>query len=157
MQKHMEIMALHRYYVHTTLMKQRFEEELAKGEYIVDGHEDPIKNFILTGLNLGVMPVGTYMEYWYGGLYVVCEGWKDIGLSDPAVDALLADPKIEALRRFRNAAFHFQRDYLSQKKNDFVSTDGSVPYIREVSKELDRWFLEYIRGRGGVAESTTNG
>jgi len=138
----MEIMSLHRYYIHTTLMKKQFEEELLKGDHVVTEYDDLAKNIIVTGLKLGAMPVGTYMEYWYGGLFVVCEGWQELQLKDEVLDKLLDDPKLETLRRFRNATFHFQRDYLTSKKSGFIEADGSVAYIRELSKEQTPRFVE---------------
>jgi len=33
-----------------------------------------------------------FMSYWYATLYVIAEGWQDLGLTDPAVDVLLTDP-----------------------------------------------------------------
>jgi len=145
--QHMEIMSLHGYYIHTTLMKKRYEEELLKGDHVVTEYDDPAMNIIVTGLKLGAMPVGTYMEYWYGGLFAVCEGCQELRLTDEVLDKLLDDPKLETLRRFRNAAFHFQRDYLSSKKTEFIEADGSVAYIRELSKEFGRWFRDYIPAR----------
>lgn len=32
---------------------------------------------------------GIFMSYWYGGLYVVIEGWKELGLHDPEIDQLI--------------------------------------------------------------------
>lgn len=144
-QEHMQIATLHRYYIHTTLLKQHFESELMKGEYITTEHKDPTMNAVMTAMKLRVMPVGTFMEYWYGGLYVVCEGWKDLGLKDQAIDKLLDDPKLELLRRFRNAAFHYQKDYLSTKYLEFTGDSESVEYVRSLSKELGRWFLNWFK------------
>jgi hypothetical protein len=49
-----------------------------------------------------------YLAYWLGGLYVVIEGWKDQGFSDPTIDDLLTDEKrVDLLRRYRNGAFHY--------------------------------------------------
>src|SRR5215216_841211 len=43
----------------------------------------------------------TYVSYWYAALYVVIEGWKDLSLRDPTIDALLAATHTDTLRRFR--------------------------------------------------------
>jgi len=155
--RNMAIRSLHRYYIHTTLLKKKFEEETLKASHIVTEHDDPEMNTVLTGINLGVMPVGTYMEYWYGGLYVVCEGWKDLGLEDDTIDNLLENELLDSLRLFRNSVFHFQQDYCSPKKNSFINSPGSVDYIRNLSEELGRWFLDWIKSNQAEAGKSTNG
>jgi Resolvase, N terminal domain len=56
-----------------------------------------------------------YMSYWYGGLYVVIEGWQELSLSDAVIDATLQSPNVDLLRRYRNGVFHFQRDYNDER------------------------------------------
>lgn len=48
-----------------------------------------------------------YMLYWFGGLFVVAEGWKELNVNDPAIDKMLSE-HWDSLRLFRNAVFHFQ-------------------------------------------------
>lgn len=156
----MAIRSLHRYYIHTTLLKKKFEEEAQKGDHIVTSHDDPEMNTVLTGINLGVMPVGTYMEYWYGGLYVVCEGWKDLKLEDSEIDRLLKDKLFDSLKLFRNSVFHFQKDYCSLKKNSFINSERSVDYVRSLSEELGRWFLDWMKenkSKNGESNNRING
>jgi len=153
----MQILTLHRYYIHTTLMKKQFEAELAKGEHIVTEHDDPAKNVIMTGIKLRAMPVGTFMDYWYGGLFVVCEGWKELKLQDDAINQLLDDPKLDLLKRFRNAAFHYQKDYLNPKHQGLIDDRESVKYVRSLSQELGRWFLEHLRDRKTTPKEQTKG
>jgi hypothetical protein len=50
------------------------------------------------------------MSYWYAALYVVIEGWRDLGLADATIDALLQSPNVDLLKRYRNGVFHFQKD-----------------------------------------------
>ena len=53
---------------------------------------------------------------WYSLLYVVVEGYRELGCHDTHVDAFLAnDQYVTALRLFRNATFHYQTDPLSPK------------------------------------------
>ena len=56
---------------------------------------------------------GLYFFYYFGALYVVIEGFRDPKLNDDAVENFLKSPHTEALRRSRNGAFHFQREYLT--------------------------------------------
>lgn len=94
-----------------------------------------------------IKPAGTFMAYWYSSLFVVCEGWKDLKLSDPTTDALLADPNLEILRRFRNGACHYQPDYLDPRFMDFQSAPGTVKWIRDLSGAFGTWFLAKINAK----------
>ena len=67
------------------------------------------------------------MSLWYGGLYVVIEGWKELGLSDPHVDDLLRSSNVELLKRYRHGTFHFQRD-LSPAGSRGTSSSGISGY-----------------------------
>ena len=56
------------------------------------------------------------LEVFYALLYVVVEGYNELGCQDSSVDSLLARPGfLEAFRRFRNAIFHFQEAIVSPK------------------------------------------
>jgi hypothetical protein len=61
---------------------------------------------------------GLYMFHYYGALYVVVEGFRELELQDNTVETLLTSPNTDALRRTRNGTFHFQRDYFSPKLLD---------------------------------------
>ena len=56
-----------------------------------------------------------YLSYWYAGLYVVCEGWQELKLSDPEILDLLKSPHLEVLKRFRNGVYHYQADYFDKR------------------------------------------
>jgi hypothetical protein len=83
-----------------------------------------------------------YMSYWYAGLYVVIEGWRDLKFSDPVIDNLLQSPNVQLLRRYRNGTFHFQREYFDERFTDFTSSTGTVVWVRNLNTEFGRYFLE---------------
>jgi hypothetical protein len=87
----MSAVTLHRYYIWANRMRTHFDEVISKG--MLDGKAE-IESFL-------------YMSYWYGGLYVVIEGWRELKLTDNTIDILLQSPNVELLRRYRNAVFHF--------------------------------------------------
>ena len=91
-----------------------------------------------------------YMSYWYGGLYVVIEGWQALKLSDPVIDPLLQSPNVDLLRRYRNGVFHFQKKYYDNRFIDFI-TDGknTVEWFRSLNREFGRWFLEWFSQNNG--------
>lgn len=135
-------MALHRYYIWSTIMRDHFESVLtSKG--MTPMHDPKWKESILQWIS---GTAGAYMSYWYGGLYVVCEGWEELKLSDPTIDVLIQHPNLSLLKRYRNGAFHFQKDYFDARFYEFISDRSSVTWVRGLSDELGRWFLEYIRG-----------
>ena len=68
-----------------------------------------------------------FMSYWSATLYVVAEGWQKLGLTDPVIDALLADPHLALLKQYRHGVFHFQADYFDKRYRDF--TDLGQPAI----------------------------
>jgi hypothetical protein len=70
-----------------------------------------------------------YLSYWYAGLYVVCEGWQELKLSDAQIDALLQSPHLEFLKRFRNGVYHYQADYFDKRFMDAL--------VR--GEDFDRW------------------
>jgi hypothetical protein len=50
----------------------------------------------------------SYMHLWMALLYVVADGFKELQLKDPKVNALL-DAHLDELRVFRNSVFHYQK------------------------------------------------
>jgi len=126
-------------------MKKHFEAELVKDDFIETCYDSPEMNVIMTGVKMMSLPVGTFMEYWYGGLQVIVEAWDALGLEDEEIDRLVADPKATHLRRFRNSAFHYQPDYLSPKRQEILNDPDSVEYVRALSNEFGRWFLDYFK------------
>ncbi len=86
-----------------------------------------------------------YMSYWYAGMYVVVEGWRDLRLSDSRIDELLNSPNTNLLKRYRHGVFHFQRKYWDERFIEFIR-DGekAVKWIGELRKEFSRFFLEEL-------------
>ncbi len=86
-----------------------------------------------------------YMSYWYGGLYVVIEGWKRLKLVDVAVDQLLESRNVGLLKRYRHGVFHFQPKYNDKKFLDFiVEGENCVEWIRQLNQEFGRFFLQWF-------------
>jgi hypothetical protein len=60
---------------------------------------------------------------------------------------------VQTLRRYRNGAFHFQRDYFDNRFLGFIGADESARRISELREAFSRWFLSYFAWlkEGGVA------
>ena len=85
-----------------------------------------------------------YLSYWYAGLFVVCEGWQELKLSDPEIDGLLASPNLELLKRFRNGV------YLNSPTIDVLLAAGLEPTLdawlemNEAAETFDYELLESL-------------
>ena len=93
---------------------------------------------------------GIFMSYWYSSIYVVIEGFKELKLQDAKIEALLQSPNVKALQLYRNATFHFQKEYLSPKMNQFMQSKDSVSWIRSLTEAFGEFFL------GEVSKLTKN-
>ncbi len=126
--------SLHRYFIWCDRMRVHLEAVLEKAEPTGNPGLD-IEHFM-------------YMSYWYGGLYVVVEGWKELGLHDAEIDKLLDSPNVDLLRRYRNGVFHFQKDYFDNRFYDFMTVGAdTVKWIRSLRDEFSRWFLNWAKSR----------
>lgn len=134
--KQQPIFSLHRYYVWANRMRTHFDEKLpVLAEQLKSGSTTVTNEQIEAYL---------YMSYWYAGLYVVIEGWRQLRLVDPVVDGLLKSPNVGLLKRYRNGVFHFQRDYYDKRFTDFMAEGQSaVDWVRELNRELGAFFLRW--------------
>jgi hypothetical protein len=81
------------------------------------------------------------MSVWYSLLFVVVEGYIELGCHDGEVDALLANEEyVNLLRRFRNATFHYQGDLLSPKLGEFLAAKDSSQWIHNINRALKTFF-----------------
>jgi len=91
---------------------------------------------------------GIFMSHWYGSLYVVIEGWRELKLNDPRINQLLLSPNVKLLKEFRNGTFHFRRNYFDDKLFAFQKSPDAVPWVRSLTDEFGDYFL-----RESAAES----
>ena len=106
------------------------------GEALIRGELSPIMLFH--------SPPGICLMYVYSALYVVIEGWQDLGLNDPKIDDLIQSPFVDRLRRFRNATFHYQKDIISLKHLELFGTEEerTEMWLRDLYSELSRFFTK---------------
>jgi hypothetical protein len=127
---------LHKYLLWCNKMRTQFDATLAD---FTD--QTPWADSVALNMNL-------YMSYWYGGLYVVIEGWQELGFTDPEIDTLLKSPNVDLLRRYRNGVFHFQRQYFAEKTID-IMTKGQNPveWVRNLNRAFGRYFLTWFEAQ----------
>src|SRR5580704_16988360 len=85
------------------------------------------------------------MCYWYATLYIVIEGWRELRLSDPKVDELLASPNVDLLRRYRNGVFHFQQDYFDHRQIGFFDTAGAKQWLHDLHNAFGMFFGAWLK------------
>lgn len=114
-------------------MRFHFDQELKKrASFLPDTFELEVEEFM-------------YISLWYAQLYTVIEGWKELGLKDDVVNALIAqNDYIELLRRYRNGVDHFQKDYFDSRFTSFVAQSGSAIWARDLHQALSRYFLQRL-------------
>ncbi len=128
---HAHVFALHRYFIWADRMGLHFDQMLRTKKPGDKGWE---------------IEARLYMSYWYAGLYVVIEGWRELGLTDEAVDRLLESPNVPLLRRFRNGAFHFQREYDDARFLELISEgENVVPWVRGLREAFSKFFLSWFK------------
>ena len=87
------------------------------------------------------------MSAWYASLWVVVEGWREIPLSDPSVDELLAsNPRyLDLLKRYRNGVFHYQPRIGDRRVKDLlVEGETSAHWIVLFHQEFCRFYWELV-------------
>ena len=77
----------------------------------------------------------------YGLIYVVIEGYKELKCTDADIDELLAEAEfVDALRLFRNATFHFQKNPIPEKVMKFLDMPESEKWIRSLHRAFKMYF-----------------
>ncbi len=93
----------------------------------------------------------TYFSYWLSALYVVAEGFRELGLKDGIIEALIS-VHIDELRVFRNATFHFQKS--PDKHIRFLEgPHNRTNWAEELHAEFEAFFLSYVEEFGGYPNS----
>lgn len=113
-----KVVSLYRYFAWCAEMRQHYRE--------VGKQVSPTPSFFE---NENAGRAFMYLSYWYAGLYVVCEGWEKLKLSDPEIDPLLKSPHLEFLNLFRHGVYHYQPDYF----------DGKLMGALLRGKDFDEW------------------
>jgi len=139
-----EFPSLFRYFMWSSLMREYFDQALANSGTKLDDQD----GFLFFSTKPGI-----FMTYWYGGLYVVIEGWQELGLHEPVIDELLQSPNVDLLRRFRNGAFHFQNAWLDDRLVAFCGAAGSVSWVRALTQRFHDYLTGEMHRRYGSARA----
>jgi hypothetical protein len=142
-----ELLSLHSYYLRASLMYELMRH-FAPGSRPTIGRQDDIARSIpepaLALVNL--LDAANALSVFYATVFVLAEGFKELDLSDPAVDPLLRSENFDLLRRFRNAMFHYQSDFHeSAKVLQLLTKPGSEDWVKELWNALRRWCSQNLQ------------
>lgn len=127
------VVSLHKYYLWATYMAARFYDELPK----VSQSQSWAEPEVLQGF--------MFLSYWYATLYAVAEGWKELRLADPTIDALLTESHLALLKRYRNGVFHFQHDYFDRRYQDFFDEGQAArEWVDDLHKAFTNFFTHWM-------------
>lgn len=126
-----EFMALHRHYMWALVIKKDFEAVIA----------DVAKKNLPKDKTLFPQSYGAYMSIWYGLLYGILEVLREKKVVIPEIQNDI-DSIYESLRRYRNAVFHPQSKYYSDKFFEIMKDPDSPTKIWNVSAGLGGFFLD---------------
>jgi hypothetical protein len=84
-------------------------------------------------------------EVWIALIYVVIEGYEGLNVRDERVDVLLTDAeRVTALRRFRNALFHPQKELYGKKFTDFMFDEDNPIWCVAVNAAFRAFFAREV-------------
>src|SRR6266480_2170070 len=150
------IFSLHRYWIYSNRMREYFEAALSASQQdstSLAKETDPTKA-IVEAAKFSIGP-GIFMSYWYGSLYVVIEGWKQLQLTDPKIHPLIASPNVKLLKKYRDGVFHFQRNFGEDRFKGFLSWRILSAWVRAIHSEFGRYFLERYSDSGQPGGSSS--
>lgn len=123
-------MTLHRHWMWSNIMRIHFDQAIQSGKELDAMLADR---------------TACYMSIWYGMLYGAIEEFQKSKEEVPGID--LDDPFWIQLRRYRNAVFHPQSEYFSDKFLDLVKNPDSVAKIRGAHEAFSAFFLDQVPKR----------
>lgn len=98
------------------------------------------------------------MQVWYSLLYVVVEGYQELGQKFKPLEEVLTNGNyVNLLRRYRNATFHYQPDALNDKLIDFLDEKDSEIWIKELNKQLEAFLMSALPISETLADLEKNG
>ena len=135
-----DLISLHRYYMWANRLQDYFDMSLIKSKKSNESHSP----------TWFADDSGLFMSHWYAALYVVIEGYQKLDIHDPQIDELLDSPNVDLLRRYRNGTCHFQHTYFDDRFVDFMETEDTPLWVRNLNREFGRFFIETIRRERGA-------
>ncbi|MEX3815971.1 hypothetical protein AB3X96_38050 [Paraburkholderia sp. BR13439] len=150
-----KLAALHRHWIVADAVRVVLQQKTTTPEQ----EEGTIKKFGIEYVAFGEhASMVCRMQVWYSLLYVVVEGYRELGQKyEPLEEVLTKAEYVDLLRRFRNATFHFQADPLNDKLIDFLDKQDSELWIGDLNKQLEAFFMQALSLKETVQKLERNG
>jgi hypothetical protein len=135
---------LHRYFIWANRLRMEFEKalETERTDLANIFAAEPSQPFLFF-----LTDAGAFMSLWYAALYVVVEGWQELGLCGGTIDELLLSPNTALLKRYRNGVCHFQESWLDDRMKDFCASEHSAAWVHALHEAFGAHFLRMYPGR----------
>jgi hypothetical protein len=104
--------------------------------------ELPEKKLSLSG-DFTIEPYWMLMCLWYGVLFSVLEALREIKVNVPEVQKDI-DKMYPTLKKYRNAVFHVQKEYWSNKWRNLILDETSAKKINLIHKQVGIFLLENL-------------
>lgn len=148
------MISVYRAYLWVTLLRARhLELRATNGEWLTKARENGESGSYEQGAE-GEL----YTSLWHSMLYTLIETWRGHKLSSLSIDALIADPRVNVLRDFRNSTLH-PRDYADPRIRQLTSQgemgyDFYVELLEEFAKYFDFMVHKDRESRKGFLAGT---
>jgi len=109
-----------------------------------DQHLDLSKDFTIE-------PYWMFMCLWYGLLFSILEALRESKVKVAEVQDEIAH-LYTALRKYRNAVFHVQRGYWTEKWRKLILDDESANAIHRIHKQVGRFLLNKVANEDSQAQ-----
>jgi len=137
-----ELVALHKHWCIADAVRVVIGASVIKPEQEAEAIKRYGPEFALLGQNASLV---ARISVWYALLYVVIEGYRELGQTFEPLEALLQQEEyVDLLRLFRNATFHYQEDPMSEKIIGFLDKRDSEHWIRDLNKQFQAFFLKVL-------------
>lgn len=132
-----QMVALHKHWVTADMVLYHLRHSI--GEEIIAQPLQPPKTVEEYAIQHSISHT---LSVYYSLLYVVIEGYRELKCQDEKIDKLLGyKDAVDALRRFRNAVFHYQQEPFPQKLSQFLRLTKSEAWLRELNEALKDFFF----------------
>jgi hypothetical protein len=121
-----------RYLAFADILRERYEDslQLPDEEEVLTEDALPALNPVQHSQRSYRLQKDAAFAYYHSSLLPVIEGWNELRLADDRIHALLQheDGFYTAMRRHRNAIFHYQKEFFGTKQSELYESGDKVVF-----------------------------
>ena len=130
-----KLVSLHKHWVNADALKQVIAVKIEGGSNLPPSALD----------NAQMWSSFCRLSVFYGLIYVVVEGYRELKYSSKSIDELLDKTEfVDALRLFRNAIFHYQKVPIPEKALKLLELKESEEWIGQLHLSFKKFFEEQL-------------